>query len=255
MLFPGLNFQFVFCQTDIYKAFDTIFQSVIFEMLEATDMDPILKHNISLCFTGQIFQILFDGKKCNPICMGRGIKQGRCDSMDLFCKTVASHLDPLIAKWHRLNFGVHFGNHLVNILGLADDITLIANNVKDLVSMVKDVQLVLDNIGLTIGENKCKYLACQCFGPDELHINGIRIPRKHNILVLGCYISDDGSSDADVDYKIERAYASFYKHIRILWSNYLSNQEKISVLVKCILPAMLFGDPAIFVLNTAIGTF
>lgn len=128
-----------------------------------------------------------------------------------------------------------------SILGMADDITLVATSVPMLSQMVSDLYDALRVIGLKINEKKCKFMCVQSVGPNVLKIKDLIIPQRNDLKILGCIVSNDASIEPDVDEKIANGWRCFYKHFSFLKNGSLSNDDKYGVLNKCINAVFSYG--------------
>ena len=68
-----------------------------------------------------------------------------------------------------------------------------------------------------------------------------RLPRGVPFKVLGNCISMTNDASAEVQFRIQRAWAAFYKHRKILTNKACSLQKRLSTLQKFVLPALLYN--------------
>eukprot|EP00973_Karenia_brevis_P004896 674621-Karenia_brevis.AAC.1 len=77
----------------------------------------------------------FNGKAGPKVRCGRGVRQGRTDSMKVFCAVICFLLQPLVEQWHRSSFGLLLGVTRIICLGYADDIVLVASSLTQAATM------------------------------------------------------------------------------------------------------------------------
>eukprot|EP00973_Karenia_brevis_P083284 11548600-Karenia_brevis.AAC.1 len=61
---------------------------------------------------GCVMHPFINGDEGPGVACERGVRQGRADSMKIFCCIVCWLLEPLIQSWHRNGFGVVFSGAL-----------------------------------------------------------------------------------------------------------------------------------------------
>ena len=93
--------------------------------------------------------------------MFRGIKQGSPLSGVLFVATVGEKLQALQEQWSREGLGIWIDTlHLSHLL-FADDLVLIAPSGHHIQKMLRDLEMVLEEIGLHFNAKKLSFV----YGP------------------------------------------------------------------------------------------
>eukprot|EP00973_Karenia_brevis_P057952 8067906-Karenia_brevis.AAC.1 len=175
----------------------------------------------------------------------RGVRQGRVDSMRLFCTLMCFLLEPVLQQWHRSSFGLLLGESRVVALSYADDLVLVCNGAVQLERMMTDLIEQLASAGLSLSDKPKKNLVmrvckagedCECtHGESEvLHVAGHSLTQVPSMSVLGCVISADGSTGDELDDKISKATAAFNMNRQQLCCKQVKLQRRLGLLFKLV---------------------
>eukprot|EP00973_Karenia_brevis_P017529 2404446-Karenia_brevis.AAC.1 len=157
---------------------------------------------------GSEINIIFNGEICPPIKCNRGIKQGRADSMRLWCQTVMHHVQPIITPWKSRRIGGYIGDNWMPLVGYADDINIIANDYEHVHIMLREFVGALQKIGLSLSQDndKCAFMvvAPDVAYPNEIHVNGYKFIRKKQMKILGSFLDDNNDLGPEISNRISR---------------------------------------------------
>ena len=181
-----------------------------------------------------------DGKLSEWFRTTVGVRQGCTLSPDLFNLVLEMIMRMALDNEAA---GLTLCGRLVNNLRFADDINLMETSPDDLQAVTDHVNQQAARLGLVINIDKTKVMAV---GDEhtKLHIqiNGKELEQVKEFVYLGCVVSDDGRSIADIRRRIGLTYAAFNK-LGIVWNCCnLSLTIKKKVFEALIMPILLYGS-------------
>eukprot|EP00973_Karenia_brevis_P080484 11166052-Karenia_brevis.AAC.1 len=94
---------------DIMQAFDKLYLSVIIRVFESLFIPQWLILAYMKTLVGCCIKPFINGKPGPPVSCERGLRQGRTDSMKVFCLCISFLLQPLMQQWHRRGYGLLLG--------------------------------------------------------------------------------------------------------------------------------------------------
>lgn len=139
---------------DLKRAFDTVPHAVISRALLRLGVDARLARYLIDSLSESVTTISVGGKSTAPVRMERGVKQGDPISPILFNCVI----DELFHLLHGLPAGLPLGDLLVNSLGYADDIVLLAASKADLQILVNKCHMFFRERSMTLNPDKCAHL-------------------------------------------------------------------------------------------------
>ena len=151
---------------DFRKAYDSVSHGWIFAMLEIFKFHKNIVNTLRRCMAQWQTRMLVTSKDqsvtTEPIVIARGIFQGDSLSPLLFCLA----LTPISRELERMNCGyeIKFDDltYMIAQLLFMDDIKLYSPSSGQLQSMIRTVELVANDVGLTFGLSKCAVLHMVC---------------------------------------------------------------------------------------------
>lgn len=183
---------------DIQKAFDNVTHKAILDKLLSTGPGQKMYNYIKDFLTNRTVEIQIDDYRSAPSPLHRGVPQGAILSPTLF-NIALKDLPAELLKVPDLQFGFY-----------ADDITLWCNRGSPseqedtLQKGIDTIHQYVQSIGLQCSPNKTEYTvvldnprktADKTRQLIQLHLNGIPIPRKPHIKILGFTLQQNGKSD------------------------------------------------------------
>ena len=135
-------------------------------------------------------------------------------------------------------------NRMLQYMAYADDVVLIARNSQTLKDAFKQLDEGSTNIGLSINENKTKYLASsrtRQIGERFMECNNYKFERVKDFKYLGSVITEDNNVEVDIKAKIAAGNRCYYALSQYLRSRTLSRKIKIQIYETVIKPVVLYG--------------
>eukprot|EP00439_Symbiodinium_sp_Y106_P044380 s4378_g5.t1 len=123
----------------------------------------------------------------------RGILQGSSYSAEIFARVVDFYLGDVLDDWQAreytwlVSYSSSHPTKLFNIL-FADDLVLLACSFAQMQRMLKQVQMCLAAIGLSLSFRKCSILATPALAKEVIMIDGQEIPQVLSFTFLGVLI-------------------------------------------------------------------
>jgi hypothetical protein len=194
---------------DLSKAFDRVNHAKLFKILEKKQWDPGIIELMKSWYKNQYVSVKLQDASSKCWLLGNGVRQGGILSAYLF----ALYIDAVIDKIVHLNVGCKIDLLIVNIILYADDIVLLAPNLKSLQYMLNVLCEELNKLGLKINYTKT---VCMLFSKkDKIKPNSLITMEGENIKFvneynyLGFIVNSDMTCNDDVILKRNKFYSSF----------------------------------------------
>ena len=139
------------------------------------------------------------------------------------------------------NLGVHIdwevpsdgmtilGHDILADLCFADDETLVARNVNDLQDMLDRVVRDLAKVGLKVSVSKTEWMGVNVGESWHLFLDGILVPRKGSITLLGSTIRCDGDVWPELTARVNKAWNYYFTFRYIFENKYVAFGKRINV--------------------------
>lgn len=166
-----------------------------------------------------------------------GVRQGDALSAVLFNLV----LEAAIRKINRTGSIV---NKTTQILGYADDITIIARDLASLNQTAIDLEPQVNKGGLQVNKDKTKYMYC-CRNPPiqlpNININGGQIESVKTFNFLGTKIANNGNVQDEISARILKGNKCYYAYLKLIRSSILNRRSKITIYKTLIRPVVTYG--------------
>ena len=165
----------------------------------------------------------------------RGILQGSSYSAEIFARVVDFYLGDVLDDWQAredtwlVSYSSSHPTKLFNIL-FADDLVLLACSFAQMQRMLKQVQMCLAAIGLSLSFRKCSILAAPALAKEVIMIDGQEIPQVLSFTFLGVLIGFHLSCQAVISSRLAQATNAFWGHFKLLKRPVGSIQKKLHLL-------------------------
>ena len=138
---------------DIFGAFDNIVHSQALFSLASSDVNTSVLFLLPSCYSKSKFQVTWNGQISDPVKINKGVRQGAVLSPSIFKCVFASCL-------RHLKSSVFYGNIGLSSVAYEDDVLLVAQTRRGLLSNFIILTNELSKIGLSVNASKCEFI---CF--------------------------------------------------------------------------------------------
>jgi hypothetical protein len=139
--------------------------------------------------------------------------------------------------------GVTISGLCINNMKFADDIALVAESEEVLQTMLKRIDAESHDFGLTISTAKT---VVQCIPPRERRmtasINGVMLEQTTEFVYLGGRVTEDATSDSDIDRRIGLATGVACSLIKLWRSKDISSRTKVRLYKSLVLSVLLYNS-------------
>ena len=177
---------------------------------------------------------LHENTKCIQI--GRGVRQGDTISPKLFITVLEYAFKKL--NWENRGLNID-GRNLTN-LRFADDIVLLADNLKDIKDMLQELQNACADVGLQMNISKTKYMT-NLVPSEQIFIGDkeVALVNKYNYLGHEIQISRDNKM-CETIRRVTLSWTAYGKLADVFKSD-MPQFLKRKVFDQCVLPVMTYG--------------
>ncbi len=174
----------------------------------------------------------------------KGVKQGDILSALLFCVALMVIMRRTLED---CNFGIRIGGEIYDNFGYADDLSLLAESIKEMETFLSKLIKNADEFGLQLNYSKTKFML---IGPirntiNHLKVHGMDIERVTKFTYLGRILCEDGNDEAEVQNRITNGWIAFNKRKGTITSKRLSMKTKRKTYENYILPVVLHGTETV----------
>lgn len=174
---------------DIRKAFDTVKVQSLKDILIGINVPSRLVDRILMCVKDEMTRVFWDFQYSEEVKRGKGIKQGCPLSPLLFNFLMQEVLTKVSEKVPELKLLDYNCLILPLILAFADDLLVIARNMKELEEILEILTQELTKVGLSINYDKSqimlRYPNNKAKQPEEVTLNGRKLKVSDRIKYLG----------------------------------------------------------------------
>ena len=169
-----------------------------------------------------------------------GVRQGCAASPNLFNCAVDRWMNRVV---HRIP-GLTLGNYRLTDLEYADDTTIFAQTLEELVQSLMICEEEASKIGLAINWSKTRIMtAGNAVAPNSVHINGEEVRTTSSFLYLGSKVSGQGGCAEDIKIRIAKAASVLNSLQKHLWSQRsISRQTKLRIYKAAVLSVLCYGS-------------
>ena len=198
------------CALDFSKAFDKVNRTKLFNKLnkifEERKIDKALWLALYLYYESSL--IIVRNKKLItiPIKINRGVKQGGPMSPRLY----SVYAEEMLNELQRSNIGAKYNEQLLNALMYADDTFLLAENEKDMISLIKIVQSYCEKNEIKLNLSKTVYIIANSKSKKKLRIGDLILEPEESTKYLGYMINKNMCSKEHISLRIKNTLKRYY---------------------------------------------
>ena len=228
---------------DIEKAFDTVLFDAVFNALASAEIDADIIRVLWSLYSQHIgFVHLGSNLRSKYFHILRGVRQGDPLSPALFNNVTRIIFEKLKTKWRRERRGIEIGclSHLM----FADDTTLLASSLQDLVIMILDVIEELRGCGLKLNLDKCTVQTNTYYPHSHIEIGEMQVPvvgGSHGFKVLGVVWTLFGRMAKELRCRISAAWGRFHNLHSLLCKRDGDLQKRLRLFDTAVTSTLLWG--------------
>ena len=237
--FERYNLPLILMFLDFIAAFDSVTRQKLWKILENDGMPLKFVELMKAYYDASVSRVRVYGEETEEFLVEFGVKQGCILSPTLFNYCVDWVLENALSSYP----GVQIGQNLsLTDLDYADDVGLLSDPV-EAQNMLDNVVAWADLIGLKVSTEKTKFMAINHdTGPFTLTVNQVQLEKVNCFTYLGSQICIDGSSDADIQQRIQKAQTVFASLRKPLWNRReVSVRTKVRIYMALVRTVLLYG--------------
>ena len=228
------------CFVDFEKAFDSVDQQTIWNILSYYGVPDKFINIIRLLYKDYTCQVVHNGKLSEEFAVTTGVRQGCLLSPLLFL---------VILDWVTKTAYASSGKGIqwtftkkLEDLEFADDLALLAHRLQDMQEKVEALKEAAQRVGLKINQEKTKVLRTNNLQEAPILIEGKAVEDVQEFVYLGSKISQTGGTDEDIAARIRKARQAF-AILRPVWrSTAISKHTKLRVFDSNVKSVLLYGS-------------
>ncbi|KAI8420615.1 hypothetical protein MSG28_007859 [Choristoneura fumiferana] len=210
---------------DYEKAFDSIETWAVLQSLQRCHIDYRYIEVLKSLYSSATMSIRLQDESTQPIQLQRGVRQGDVISPKLFTNALEDVFKLL--DWNR--FGININGEYITHLRFADDIVIMAESLEELNTMLSDLSIVSQQVGLKMNMDKTKIMSNVT--PVPVIVGSDVLEVVDHYVYLGQVVQLG---------RIQLGWAAFGK-LRDVFSSNIPQCLKTRVFDQCVLPVMTYG--------------
>ena len=249
---------------DLTKAFDSVNREALWTVLGKLGCPYDFVRMFRDLHLNMKGRVNFHGTLSEPIAIENGVKQGDIAAPVLFAIYFAVTLchafehcsvgvylrvrsTGKVFDLRRFNARSKCFEIVIRDLLYADDADLVSHSQEDMQVIMNLFSKACTSFGLTINLKKTKVMYApppgQAYNEPDVFVNGQRLAVVDTFVYLGSTLSRDGSLDAEISYRVQKASVAFGLLESRVWADRgISRRAKIKVYEACVLTALLYSS-------------
>ena len=248
---------------DLTKAFDTVNRDALWKVMGKLGCPPIFVHMLKELHRDMKGRVSFNGQLSEEISIDNGVKQGDIPAPTLFSIYFAVLLryafedcdvgvllrfrtSGKVFNLRRMKTNSNVFLALIRELLYADDADFLAHSEADMQTIMDNFSRACDAFGLKISLKKTKVMFTpapgQPYAEPTITVNGTRLEVVDTFVYLGSTLSRDGSLDAEIYHRIQKASVAFGKLEKRVWADRdITINTKVMVYRTCVITTLLYA--------------
>lgn len=226
---------------DFKQAYDSIYRSKLYEVMAEFKIPPKLIQLVKMTLKNTKCKVVIQGELTREFNVTKGLRQGDSLSTTLFNLC----LEKVIRSIHIHQGGTIFNRSAQN-LAFADDVDLIARNMKTLSESYKNVKDTAKQLGLVINQDKTKYLTNDKKKSRKegelIEIDEDKFEVVDQFKYLGSIVTYDNDNTVEIKARISSANRTYFSLLSTLRSSLISRNDKITIYKVMIRPIAMYGS-------------
>lgn len=223
---------------DFKQAFDSLNRDALIEDAKILNIPEKLIRMIKITLERSRAAVITQEGLTNEVEVERGVRQGDGLSATLFNIALEGAI-------RATNFKGTIIQKSVQLVAYADDIAIVARDVKHLEEAVKSIIKEARKRGLEINETKTKYMGVtrrdMANTSAAIKIGKYTFEEVKYFKYLGVIISNKNEEDMEINQKIQAGYRAFYRQKIIMNNKNLSKKTKLKVYKTTIRPILTYA--------------
>ena len=249
------NRQGIICFIDFKKAFDSVYQEKLWEILNyQTSINSSYINLLANMYENSSSRIRTDLGITRNISIRRGVKQGDLPSAVLFCLILHAILSE---TFHQLNYGIKLGGENITDKGYADDVGLMTESVEQMNIVLNRLYIIAKRYGMSINIKKTKVMFIGKHNQDAVSTPDYKLSTTNNCInnvpvevvtkfeYLGRILTNTGDDTPAVKARIGCGWDAFNKVKGIICSRHISMATKRKTFETYILPSIFYAAETI----------
>src|ERR1043165_6180135 len=228
------------CFIDYSKAFDCINHELMWKTLEEMGIPKHLIHLLKELYEDQIAVIRTEHGDTDRIKIKKGVRQVCILSPVLFNLYAERIMRMAGMVETEEDKGVRIAGRTLNNLRYADDTTLLAGKMTDLIEMIRRLKIESEKAGLYFNMKKTKILSTE--EEDSFEVDGEELETVTSFTFLGSVIEREGKFDLDIKRRVALGKTAM-NGMEKIWKDKSVNIDTKKRLVRAlIIPIITYGS-------------
>ncbi|CAG4970592.1 unnamed protein product [Parnassius apollo] len=232
------NLPLCLAYVDYEKAFDSVEIWAVLQSLQWCQVDCRYIEVLKCLYSRATMAIRVQNQSSKPIQLQRGVRQGDVISPKLFTAALEDVFKLLDWK----EYGININGEYITHRRFADDIVPMAESLEDLSTMLNDLNIASQRIGLKMNMDKTKIMFNVHVTPMPVVVGSTMLEVVDEYVYLGQIVRLGKSNfDREVNRRIQLGWAAFGK-LRHIFSSGIPQSLKTTLYNQCVLPVMTYGS-------------
>ena len=215
---------------DFKQAFDSTDRQKTMQILQELRIPNKLVRLIKMTNQNMEAGVKIENLTSNTFSISSGVRQGDPLSVTIFNLT----LESVIKK---LNLRGDVSLKLRQIVAYADNVALLAGSLKALKDIVHKLKNEATLVGLSINEDKTKYMQIKRMG-----IKDITHLKIDNFVFEGSILNGDDKMNMEIAERIAKGNKAYYANVKLIKSKYLKKNTKMKIYKTMIRPVVTYSS-------------